>query len=200
MPRFSCQLLSKDEYERVLVPFDDVEDRIHPVMEEFGYCIVTDVFSSEEVKAAEALLNEDLIDLVDVDQMSKMAVKTKAVFQKAKENGISEWPLQTLQDCSLSPGFLCSRGLAHSSFAWTCRFRARKIYEILHRTKDLVSSFDTIMATNNRDIETKYNSCWPHVDRSDSDPRVPNLKNWEVYQSILYLWSSEYSHASTTVV
>lgn len=47
--------------------------------------------------------------------------------------------------------------------------------------------------------EQLTNKNWPHVDQNDHDERIP-CKQWEVYQGILYVWSSEATHASTTVV
>ena len=38
---------------------------------------------------------------------------------------------------------------------------------------------------------------WPHVDLNDHDPHV---SNWDVYQGLLYIWSSESDHSSTTVI
>lgn len=199
-PKFSCPLLSKEEYEAVCVPLGSIEKSIHSVMAEYGFCVIPDVLSPSEVEATEALLTKDLIQLVDEDAMSRMSERSQDVFRMVKEHGVAKWPLESLGECYLSHGFLCKRGLAHSSFSWSCRFRARKIYEILHGTNDLVAGFDTIMATNGDELEAQQNNCWPHVDRSDSDPLVPGIENWEIYQSILYLWSSEDPRSSTTVV
>ena len=76
--------------------------------------------------------------------------------------------------------------------------RTRAVYSVLHGTTDLVSSCDNAFAATNQP-EEQTNKNWPHVDQNDHDERVP-CRDWSIYQGILYLWSSETSHASTTVV
>lgn len=91
--------------------------------------------------------------------------------------------------------------MPHGRFAWKCRThsKVRRIYEKLHDTSDLCSSCDNSFVANKHQAEASENKSWPHVDQNDHDTRLP-CKDWDVYQGLLYVWSSQGSHASTTVV
>lgn len=207
MSTFSCPLLSEDELRAVSLSYknDSLDaSTLHAILDEYGFCVVTDVLSTEVIQAMEDLLKRDLNSLIDHEAIYRtMSPSAQAVYEHARDGGIAHWPAESLSECYAGKqGFLCKRGLAHSEAAWRCRFRVRKIYEQLHGSTDLVSSFDAIFASNNNGNNAKIaeNEAWPHVDRSEYDPMIPNFDEWQVYQSILYLWSSQHENASTTVV
>mmetsp|Transcript_147806 Transcript_147806/g.275494 ORF Transcript_147806/g.275494 Transcript_147806/m.275494 type:complete len:479 (-) Transcript_147806:90-1526(-) len=112
---------------------------------------------------------------------------------------LSEWPLDSLSE--LGTGERCSqRGLPQGKFAWACRCldSAKRLYEILHGTGDLVIGLDnTFFVPESAPIQTK-NREWPHVDQNFNCGA--KFKDMDCYQSVLYIWPSTAEHASTTVV
>lgn len=99
------------------------------------------------------------------------------------------------------------RGLPHGRFAWAARLHdgVRTVYETIHGTDALVSSCDNSFFTPLADAEQTSNRSWPHVDQNVHDARFTDdmgvpVGEWEVYQGLVYVWSSDTACASTTVL
>lgn len=78
--------------------------------------------------------------------------------------------------------------------------KIRRVYEVLHETTDLVSSFDNSFVTTDTEQqgeEAMENRLWPHVDQNDHDFIIGHQ---DVYQGLLYCWPSSEPRSSTTVV
>lgn len=205
-PTFSCPRLTQEELDAVSISWHDIKgaDDLHDILDQHGYCVVTHVLSPDEIQTMEQQLTTEMNSLIDMDEVQSMSERAQKVYQQLQTtDGLKAWPAETLSECYAGKhGFLCQRGLAHSQAAWQCRLRCKRIYEMLHGTTDLVSSFDALFLTtaSKANEPTTNNRAWPHVDLSKDDPAIPDFKTWQVYQSILYLWSSEANDASTTVV
>merc|ERR1711963_886365 len=121
---------------------------------------------------------------------------------------VSCWPEASMELLGEKDLDRCQlRGLPHGRFAWGSRLlpNVRHCYEVIHGTKDLVSSCDNPFFAPASRPQRQENTSWPHVDQNASDQRFCDdegkaVGDWEVFQGILYVWSSESSHASTTVV
>jgi hypothetical protein len=97
MPKqFPCPVLSKEKYTDARVPFVDIEHPnrgIQSIMEEYGFCIILDVFSQSQVKAMEDTMEDDLHELVYEDEiMNKYSFKMQQIHKIAKEQGVAKWP------------------------------------------------------------------------------------------------------------
>lgn len=196
-PKLKHSLMTQDEAAPFTVTITEAPDRLQAVIDEYGAAIVTNVLSAEDIKQLEAKLNEDLAELVDVEAITHADGSVASAWDAAKK-GVLHWPAAALADVG-ARGRFQDRGLPHGRFAWAARLHpnVRRVYEILHQSTDLVSSCDNAFVANQTEVEETENKAWPHVDQNDHDPRV---SDWTVYQGILYLWSSEKPHASTTVV
>lgn len=198
-------LLSSAEAEALTVRMEDADACLNQVLAEHGCAIVTGVVDPVECQHLEGLFVRDLLDLVDLPatQNAGRAVQ-HAVEQVAQ--GAGAWPLTSLE--LLGEKDRCQlRGLPHGRFAWACRLHSsvRRCYEIIHGTEELVSSCDNPFFAPSGQQERHENPAWPHVDHNRHDKRFFDdqglaIGDWEVFQGILYVWSSEESHASTTVV
>lgn len=112
---------------------------------------------------------------------------------------LSDWPLSSLHE--LGEGERCSqRGLPHGKFAWACRRlqAVQQCYKILHGIEDLVTGLDNSFFVPESAPRQKTNREWPHVDQNFNCKE--DLKHWDCYQSVLYIWPSTAEKASTTVV
>ena len=120
---------------------------------------------------------------------------------------LCEWSREAL--AAVAAGDRCAmRGLSHGTFAWGCRLLAgvRRCYETLHAASqtDLAVGLDhPFFAANAAGQQT--NPEWPHVDlstgsESREDSNGLPFTEWQVYQSLLYIWPSTGAASSTTVV
>lgn len=200
---YAYPLMDASESAAIGVDFDDVEGRLHEVMARNGVAIVRGVLSAGDIADLEEALRQDLAELIDEDALARADPSVRVAWQEAvspSQPPTAAWPAATLSDVG-ARGRFQDRGLPHGRFSWAARTnaRVRRIYEVLHGTADLVSSTDNAFVANASHEEAETNKSWPHVDQNDNDTRIP-CKDWDVYQGILYVWSSEARHASTTVV
>jgi len=212
---FSCPLLTPEEAQQVMIPFDDIEHDVNgvkSVMERYGYCIVTDVTSADnddtsanggcnKYQSLESSINEDLSELIDTDAVRRGDSKLKSAVRKFSQHGVARWPSASLEAIG-DMHRLQLKGLPHGRFAWRCRMlpKIRRVYEVLHETNDLVSSCDNPFVTTDTEQqgeEATENRLWPHVDQNDHDFMIAHQ---DVYQGLLYCWSSSDRRSSTTVV
>lgn len=198
-------LFSLDEVAQFTVRMVDIETNLPAVLEQHGCAIVSGVASDEECSNLERLFARDLIDMVDIAAAKQAGGNVQKTVEKLAED-VRAWPLASmdtlgrLDRCQL-------RGLPHGRFAWQCRLHqnVRRCYEVIHGTSDLVSSCDNPFFSPPASEEQHQNRSWPHVDHNFHDKRFFDsdgnaVGDWAVFQGILYVWSSESSHASTTVV
>lgn len=202
----SLPVLSPAKTAQITVPFAEIEGgRLNRVLEEYGCAIVSGVAAPDECARLEGLFAADLADLVDTDAARRAGGNVAHAADKALED-VRAWPLESLSllgkidRCQL-------RGLPHGRFAWGCRLltNLRRCYEVIHDTPDLVSSCDNPFFAPDAYAEAAQNRSWPHVDHNCHDNRFFDAQGcvvgrWEVFQGLLYVWSSEGTHASTTVV
>jgi hypothetical protein len=198
-------ICSAEEALALTVQIENIETHLVPVLEEHGCAIIAGVANEDQCKRLEALFAEDLADLIDDAAVSRAGSAVQHVAKNIAEDA-KAWPeasmklLGNIGRCQL-------RGLPHGRFAWQCRLldNVRRCYEIVHGRQDLVSSCDNPFFSPALQKAQHENKLWPHVDQNIHDNRffddegVP-AGQWDVYQGILYVWSSEGAHASTTVV
>jgi len=201
----SLPLLSTEQVTRLTVPFADVRTDLQPILDEYGCAIVTGVASPEECARLEKLFAEDLVDLIDTAAVQKAGGKVASVARKVAED-VRAFPLASgpllgeKERCQL-------HGMPHGRFAWAARLlsNVRSCYEVIYGTTDLVSSCDNSFFSCPTSEKQTQNRSWPHVDHNSNDNRFFDdegqvVGKWEVYQGLLYVWSSEGDHTSTTVV
>mmetsp|Transcript_14587 Transcript_14587/g.25830 ORF Transcript_14587/g.25830 Transcript_14587/m.25830 type:complete len:427 (-) Transcript_14587:127-1407(-) len=197
----TCLLMDPGEAATITISFADVASGLVPLMEDKGVAIVTNVLEAGDIETLEKALKNDMEELVDLDACAGADSTVKDAWERVCREGMHAWPAASLADVG-ARGRFQDRGLPHGRFAWQARTHPRvmRVYEVLHGTKDLVSSVDNAFVANASQEEVTENKSWPHVDQNDHDSRVP-CKEWNVYQGILYLWSSsDSSHRSTTVI
>jgi len=147
----------------------------------------------------------DLQELIDSKALKEANAAVAAAAARAARDprafpAASMKGLGNINRCQL-------RGLPHGRFAWASRLnpRVRRVYEVLHGTTELVSSCDNSFFAPGSSLGVDSNRSWPHVDHNKHDHSVVDaegapISDWEVYQGILYVWSSTDSNSSTTVV
>lgn len=201
----SLPVLPPEQAAQITVPFADIKTQLQHTLDEFGCAIVTGVATPEECARLERLFAEDLMDLIDAPAAEKAGGAVARVKGKILED-VRAFPLASgpllgeKERCQL-------RGMPHGRFAWAARLlsNVRSCYEVIHGTTDLVSSCDNSFFSSPASEKQTQNRSWAHVDHNSNDKRFVDdegqfVGDWEVYQGLLYVWSSEGEHASTTVV
>jgi len=203
--RLALPLMTDPEVSQVTVAFSDISKRLRSVLDKFGMAVITEVASPDERQRLEHLFSQDLAELIDKDAAARAGADFAAVAKAAAADPKS-WPLSSMQ--LLGPLERAKeRGLPHGRFSWAARMlpRVRAVYELLHGTKDLVSSCDNAFFAPPAHKQENSNRVFPHVDQNSHDTNYVDLDgksmaDWDCYQGILYVWDSCKGRASTTVV
>lgn len=205
---FSCPLLSTGERQAVTVPMASLE---HPTqgllakMKQYGYCIVPDLLPEPE--RAEDMMLRDLVELVDTSKISGGSARERA-WKEVLQHGLSALPQATAEVMG-NKGRFQKCGLPQGHFAWYCRRHpnVKRVYKVFHKndiTADksedpLVASIDNSFFSSASGTEEATNRFWPHVDLNENITDH-DYRSWEIYQGLVYIWSSEAARSSTTVI
>lgn len=202
-------VISKEMLAEVSVPAPSLESEegakaLVDVMEAFGFAVITNVLSEEEVATAESLFDDDLFSIVDLPEAEKRKLPN---FEKraGSKSFAKRWPSENSK-CALgraNPAFASDYGLPQGRCAWYCRTNARvkKVFETMFfGCTKLCVGMDNLFFDNSRADRTvadadRVDDLWPHADQSTT---AENGKR-PCYQGVLYLWGSD-DASSTTVV
>mmetsp|Transcript_17647 Transcript_17647/g.41500 ORF Transcript_17647/g.41500 Transcript_17647/m.41500 type:complete len:360 (-) Transcript_17647:357-1436(-) len=198
---FTCPLLSIEEREAVRVAMADID---HPTkgilatVNNHGYFIVPDLFSKADILQAQEAMQHDILELVDDSKILSGSAMERA-WKRFLQHGPAALPKRTAEVIG-NIGRFQKCGFPQGRFAWFCRTHpnVKRVYEVLHGTTELVSSMDNSFFANGNASEEITNRYSPHVDLNENIS--DEFRSWEVYQGLVYVWSSEASKSSTTVV
>ncbi|CUF92249.1 Hypothetical protein, putative [Bodo saltans] len=173
------------------------------VMDTFGFAVVTDVLTKEQVAVAESLFDDDLRSIVDLPDAEK---NTKPCFlPNTGESVARRWsdkhPLGRY-----NPSFASDYGVPHGRCAWYCRTNqaVHRVFEVLHNNdKELCVGMDNVFFDSSRENHSETAKpdseieeiLWPHADQSIHAAGGDQ----PCYQGIVYVWPSS-QFTSTTVV
>mmetsp|Transcript_130425 Transcript_130425/g.260216 ORF Transcript_130425/g.260216 Transcript_130425/m.260216 type:complete len:454 (-) Transcript_130425:121-1482(-) len=202
-PPESCvaPIMTDEEVAAVSISYEEIENGgLQSLLAKQGVAVVQGVLAADEICELEKSLWQDLEELVDSHALASADLSVQTAWQRVRKDGLHNWPAASLADIG-GRGRFQDHGMPHGRFAWNCRThpRVKHVYEVLHETSNLCASCDNSFVANIHQAEVTKNKSWPHVDQNDHDTRIP-CSDWEVYQGNLYIWSSQGSHASTTVV
>ncbi|KDO29595.1 hypothetical protein SPRG_05548 [Saprolegnia parasitica CBS 223.65] len=167
------RLLDPQATAAVSIDFPEIAadpSRFLAIMAEQGFAVVTNVV--DDVPYAEGLWASDLRAILDMEH----SAETRALA----EDPVHTWP------ADVPLGRPVEHGLAQGQLARHIR-RNRNIrhcYEVLHHTKELVISTDSILFKRPTP-PTKLREPWGHVDYHR------DLVEHECFQSIVYLWDTD---------
>lgn len=194
----SFEFFTKDEQNKFTVPFDDAEEKLLGVLDEFGVAIVTDVLNEASCHTLEEIFAKDLMETVDKCRIT--SEQKEDIVRLRKSGRIRDAPASLISSLMGKKGRLSGRGLPQGQFAWESRLhpRVRKLFSILYRgapveslatglDNPFFSPFDAQAQSTNRE--------WLHVDQNVNTGLL-----WKCYQGVLYIWGSEDEGASTTVL
>lgn len=197
---YTVPVMSAEEVSKIMVPFAAVRQSLRTTLEEHGLAIVTGVISDEEVSAFERLFMNDVLNVIDEKEVAVMNDVVKDAYKKFHAKGLQALPLATASEITQAAGFALDRCLPHGSFAWAARKHpnVHKTFQaIFPNAEGFVTSVDVPFFTPGGQKPAKKAKFTAHVDQNKHDVR-PGLADCEVYQGVLYVWSSEGEHASTT--
>jgi hypothetical protein len=179
---------------------DEGAQALLDVMDTFGFAVVTNVLSAEQVAVAESLFDDDLYSIVGLPDDEKR--KRPCFAHNSAESIARRWP-DKYSLGRYNPSFASDFGIPHGRCAWYCRTNpeVHRVFEVMHHDdKELCVGMDNVFFDNSREDRSKPDDeieevLWPHADQSTHAPGGGQ----PCYQGIVYLWPSS-QFTSTTVV
>ena len=198
------------ELPKFTINFDCIESRLKPIVAEYGFCIIENVLTSDQVEEAQALWGQDLMGVLDMDALihamehssdeTTRALLTDCLtrLQQAEPTSVPKlWP-------SYRPGRwdYSAHSLCHASMPWKVRLnnRVRKVFSVLYDGIDfnsLVVGMDAVFFSPSSSSEGFEDLIWGHA---DMNLYKDGVMSWKVYQAIVSLWPQHGYSSSTTVV
>lgn len=183
-------VMSSAELAPLLVPVNQPE-KVKSTFEEYGVCVVTNVLTGEECEVLEELWHDDLLQLLRGN-------KSQASEVPAVSKDLRAWPKHWDNHLGMK-GTASKHGLAHGSFAWAARLhpKVRQVFADLYdaEQQELVVGLNPVFWSSAQDAGKDTNPEWLHVDQNHRTGVT-----WPCAQGVLYVWPSEGSSSSSTVV
>ena len=128
---FSCPFMEEELAKEVTIPYSNYQDKIESLLQKYGFVVVTDILSAQEISEAINLVYDDLMETID--EKAKYDPKLNDVIKKVREGEI-DFPYMSLPGI-VRKGFLSTNGFPQGKCAWTLRTneKTRKIFEHLHK-------------------------------------------------------------------
>ena len=176
----------------------DCASQLRTILDEFGFAVVTNVLSHQEVVQYEALWAQDMLSIIDMPK-AKQTCPPK-LLAAVQHDPINNWPTDEVPLGRSKGAFASDYCLPHGKCPWAVRAHpnVRAVYENLFGD-DLVVSMDNMFFSNkdSKIPETeREDRLWGHADQSKHV--VPSGK-WECYQGVIYLWPATVDTSSTVV-
>lgn len=180
---------------------DEAMARFHVSMEWYGFVVVANVLSPEELTKAEDLFDEDLFSIVELPDKEK---KQLNCFRKLPaDEAVSAARRFPLPLGRLNAAFASDYGVPQGQAAWYCRTRpsVRNVFAALFGgCEDLCVGMDNVFFCPDREDRTtpdedRADNLWPHADQSIHAEGGAD----DCFQAIMYLWPGD-RYSSTTVV
>ena len=181
---------------RPLVTIEDPTNflEIREKLDEWGFVIVKNILSEEEMEEQTVKINKLLLDSVNERLIEDNELKKVLTSIRHKKK---PFPKESLSGLT-SKGFLSTNNFPHSEVAWDLRSneKVRQIYANLHKTDDLCVSLDVTFFTP--DTKT-HSDCriWCHADQNIV---LPKGGSSESYQGILYVTDGTTLNTTQTVL
>lgn len=197
---FSSPFLEKERTDQASISYDQVAETpeaLKPVLDEFGFVIITDLWDDAKRAHQHHLLFEDLLAMVDKGALDPQTSKAFRGFADGKH----PWPKASTPGIC-DKGFFTSVGTPQCLSAWTARAdpRVRECFAILHGVPpaDLVVGTDVFFYSTTTDACT-INPCWAHADQNTALSEA-GLGSPHSYQGILYVDDGSLPTSAQTIV
>lgn len=173
------------------------------ILETNGFVIVTGIWLPSDVDVQEALLQRDLIEMVDKESLADSSEEAKDLSRVFETfvSGETSWPKASTPGIA-DKGFFTSAGSPQCFSAWKarCNLKVRTVFSILHSVapEDLCVGTDVFFysPTNEAAMSSPF---WAHADQrrslTESDIGGPHS-----FQGILYASDGSLSTSAQTVV
>eukprot|EP01062_Namystynia_karyoxenos_P004251 TRINITY_DN114_c1_g1_i1.p1 TRINITY_DN114_c1_g1~~TRINITY_DN114_c1_g1_i1.p1 ORF type:complete len:445 (+),score=124.00 TRINITY_DN114_c1_g1_i1:72-1337(+) len=163
------------------------------VLDEHGVCIVTGVLSADECRLMQQLWHADLQQVVD-EQSAEHGPQEVTEACRRFRGDLLAWPESNT--AAIGSG---RRGLPHGAFAWAARLHpsVRRVFASVFNTspQELITGSDCIFWDTAPAGPAADDEEWLHCDQNSATG-----ENWHMVQGVLYVWPSEGSDRSTTVI
>lgn len=177
-----------------------VSAKLRGILQQYGFAIVTDVYTPKQCDELENLWAQDLLTCIvpPANEQQKKAQEASAALNYIKANPVYHWPMDKLP---LGTKFASDLGLVHGRTPWEVRTNpnVRKVFGAIYGTLDLCTGVDNVFFDNRLNGESdeaqRTTNLWPHADQNIHIP----FGDHEVYQGVLYIFEAN-ADTSTTVV
>jgi ectoine hydroxylase-related dioxygenase (phytanoyl-CoA dioxygenase family) len=206
MPRGHIDMLPAALCAATTIDVADCPRKLRGIMDEFGFCVISNVLSAQDVAACRQLFCEDLRAIVALnDEAFTNTPLARAMVTSGKDIA-GAWQHPTHATGRMNPSFASDYGLAQGKGAWFCRRHSnvQGVFRVLFPGEELCCGTDVVFFDNvpmdqeeeEKDDGVREDNLWPHADQSIF---VEDSGKWECFQSIVYLTDAT-SETSSTVM
>lgn len=204
--QYVAQVMTREEFQKIAVPFQSIHNDLQSVMRDFGVAVVTNVLHPDEIAAFEKDFKHDLEELVDMEALQTAPLAVRAAYDAFSEKGPRAFSLRTTL-CHLwtQTGLCLTRCLPHGRFAWRAR-RHPRVHAAFRElfpgcsAESLVTSLGAVFFTPEDHPPIAKSMFNAHSDQNKHDARY-GMADRNIYQGVLYVWPAlEDGSSSTTVV
>lgn len=204
-------LLTTEEFHQIAVSYERIDDNIDGTnkflqnLDEFGFAIITDLCTREEIVSLERTLGKELFsllpkqsspDLASSPSILALITRFSNLLCECPEEIVRQWPSAS----SLGVPFVVDYGFPQGQFAWSVRLlpKIKKVFEKLYPSEELVTGMDVLFFNPSGSRPSQTSEFTAHADQNIHAPN--GVGDWKVYQSALYLWPALTEGDATTVV
>lgn len=197
--------VNDQDLKKYCVNYDCNLNDMSDIIDQYGFVVVLNVLTPEDLKCAEAALGLDLLDIVNhPDNSSSEDESIRSSYQFLSSLKNESHLIPKLFPCLSFDNK--SHSFSHGRFAWQIRTNARVkyVYECLYPCQPLVCGLDQPFFSPNFDPDTKDHGYWGHADQNlleNHDSNASDFRDWRVFQSIVQIWPSvDETHWTTAIL
>jgi hypothetical protein len=174
---------------------------LHDVMEKYGFCVVTNVLTPDDVVLCHELFATDLRAIVDLDDAAFSFTELAKRMAVDGADVVAAWDLLSHPLGRTNPSVASDYGIPQGSAAWYVRSHPRvcSVFRRLLGVEELCVDMDCVLF-DNLDPEI------PEKDRLDDlSPRtdlcaeLPISAEWQSYQGVVYITDADGDTSATVI-
>ena len=164
-------------------------------LDEYGFCIIKNVFNATDILEAKANIGDDILELFDLNNImndSNITNEYDKYKNMSKDKIIDEWKIS-------QNNFIDRHCLPQGRFSWQIRLssKIRSIFETIYGNNDLVGGMDSVFYKAGGTEEHNPVANWCHADQNT---KRDDCESWDCYQSVIAIFDLNQNTSETTVV
>ena len=191
-------MLRPVEMQQFQIDDSEIQVKLKPIIEMYGFCVIANVLDPDEVIAYEACWGDDLLSVTDLGKArASNSPGVIAMCDHLEYCNRSQVP--SIYPTRANGKDYSCHSLAHGKLAWMVRLnkRVKHVYQTLYPDEDLCVGMDCVFFSPKNAPGSTRDRLWGHADQNIHEPRVAE---WQVYQSVVSIWPQTNHECSTTVI